>query len=144
MTREWWKQILEKPPDSEASIERRMSILREVRGPRDMNADAAALKMQGVKFTSEPAAMPNQFGHRTAYVEAPGGIRIQDVDNVMVTYARCCQPVPGDRVVGIVTGIQGKRTFRVSVRGEEAHAGTTPHGERRDAPPAGMIRLREE
>ena len=35
--------------------------------------------------------------------------------------------------IGIVTGIQGKQTFRVSVRGEEAHAGTTPRRQRRDA-----------
>lgn len=34
---------------------------------------------------------------------------------------------------GVVTGIQGKRTFLVTVRGEEAHAGTTPRRERRDA-----------
>ena len=32
-----------------------------------------------------------------------GGVRIQGIDNVMVSYARCCQPVPGDPVVGIVT-----------------------------------------
>ena len=35
--------------------------------------------------------------------------------------------------VGVVTGIQGKRTFRVSVRGEDGHAGTLPHRERKDA-----------
>lgn len=35
--------------------------------------------------------------------------------------------------VGVVTGIQGKRTFRVRVRGEEAHAGTSRRGERKDA-----------
>ena len=35
--------------------------------------------------------------------------------------------------VGVVTGIQGKRTFRVSVRGTEAHAGTERQRERRDA-----------
>ncbi len=35
--------------------------------------------------------------------------------------------------IGIVTGIQGKRTFRVTVTGEESHAGTTPHRKRRDA-----------
>ena len=34
---------------------------------------------------------------------------------------------------GIVTGIQGKRTFRVTVTGEESHAGTTPRRNRRDA-----------
>jgi N-carbamoyl-L-amino-acid hydrolase len=35
--------------------------------------------------------------------------------------------------VGIVTGIQGKKTFRVTVEGEEAHAGTAPLSERKDA-----------
>lgn len=34
---------------------------------------------------------------------------------------------------GIVTGIQGKRTFRIDVVGEESHAGTTPRSARRDA-----------
>jgi len=47
------------------------------------------------------------LGRRT-----PGGIRIQDGDNVMVTYARCCQPVPGDRVVGIVTVGRGVSVHR--------------------------------
>jgi N-carbamoyl-L-amino-acid hydrolase len=35
--------------------------------------------------------------------------------------------------IGIVTGIQGKRTFRVSIAGEEAHAGTARRRERKDA-----------
>jgi N-carbamoyl-L-amino-acid hydrolase len=34
---------------------------------------------------------------------------------------------------GVVTGIQGKRTFGVDVVGEESHAGTTPRRARRDA-----------
>ncbi len=37
------------------------------------------------------------------------------------------------RIIGVVSGIQGKRTFRVQVQGEEAHAGTTPRRKRRDA-----------
>ena len=37
------------------------------------------------------------------------------------------------KVIGIVTGIQGKRTFRVTVDGEENHAGTSPRNARRDA-----------
>ncbi len=32
-----------------------------------------------------------------------GGVRIEGIDNLMVNFARCCQPVPGDPVVGIVT-----------------------------------------
>ena len=35
--------------------------------------------------------------------------------------------------VGVVTGIQGARDFRVRVLGEEAHAGTTPRSRRKDA-----------
>ena len=37
------------------------------------------------------------------------------------------------RQVGVVTGIQGKKTWKVSVVGEEAHAGTTPRRRRKDA-----------
>lgn len=35
--------------------------------------------------------------------------------------------------LGVVTGIQGKRTFRIEVVGEESHAGTTARANRRDA-----------
>ncbi|MBI5709736.1 MAG: bifunctional (p)ppGpp synthetase/guanosine-3',5'-bis(diphosphate) 3'-pyrophosphohydrolase [Candidatus Eisenbacteria bacterium] len=41
-----------------------------------------------------------------------GGIRVQGLDNVMVSFARCCQPVPGDRVVGIVTLGRGVSVHR--------------------------------
>jgi N-carbamoyl-L-amino-acid hydrolase len=37
------------------------------------------------------------------------------------------------KTIAIVTGIQGKRTFRVHVNGEENHAGTSPRSARRDA-----------
>ena len=37
------------------------------------------------------------------------------------------------RTIGVVTGIQGKQTMRVTVTGEEAHAGTRAMAERRDA-----------
>jgi N-carbamoyl-L-amino-acid hydrolase len=35
--------------------------------------------------------------------------------------------------IGVVSGIQGLRWFRVEVTGDEAHAGTTPRARRRDA-----------
>lgn len=37
------------------------------------------------------------------------------------------------KTIGVVTGIQGSRWFQVEVTGQEAHAGTTPHGARKDA-----------
>ena len=44
--------------------------------------------------------------------KATGGVRIQGIDNVMVQYARCCQPVPGDAVVGIITIGRGVSVHR--------------------------------
>jgi N-carbamoyl-L-amino-acid hydrolase len=38
-----------------------------------------------------------------------------------------------NRVIGVVTAIQGKKTFRVTIDGAEGHAGTLAQQERRDA-----------
>ena len=40
------------------------------------------------------------------------GVAIQGVENLMVAYAQCCQPVPGDPVVGIVTRGRGVTVHR--------------------------------
>jgi GTP pyrophosphokinase len=40
------------------------------------------------------------------------GIRIQGVDGLMVRYAQCCQPVPGDKVSGYVTRGRGVSIHR--------------------------------
>jgi catechol 2,3-dioxygenase-like lactoylglutathione lyase family enzyme len=53
-------------------------------GPSDIDATAADLKGKGVTFTAAPSPKVNQFGHRTAYVEAPGGVRIE-----LVQHAEC-------------------------------------------------------
>jgi hypothetical protein len=50
-------------------------------GPLNMDGLAADLKTKGVAFTAAPQPKPNQFGHRTAYVEAPGGVRIELVEH---------------------------------------------------------------
>ena len=41
------------------------------------------------------------------------GVRIQGLDNLMVRYSQCCQPVPGDRVVGYITRGRGVSIHRV-------------------------------
>ena len=41
------------------------------------------------------------------------GVRIQGMDNLMVRYSQCCQPVPGDRVVGYITRGRGVSIHRV-------------------------------
>jgi guanosine-3',5'-bis(diphosphate) 3'-pyrophosphohydrolase len=42
----------------------------------------------------------------------PRGVRIHGADGLMVRYAQCCQPVPGDSVVGYVTRGRGVSIHR--------------------------------
>ncbi len=41
------------------------------------------------------------------------GVRIQGLDNMMVRYSQCCQPVPGDDVIGYITRGRGISVHRV-------------------------------
>ena len=41
------------------------------------------------------------------------GVRIQGMENLMVKYAQCCQPVPGDDVIGYITRGRGVSIHRV-------------------------------
>ena len=44
----------------------------------------------------------------------PSAIRIGDVDNLMVRYAKCCDPIPGDGIVGFITRGRGLTVHRVN------------------------------
>ncbi len=53
------------------------------------------------------APKPNVFGRVLDRIRLGRGVRIHGVDGLMVRYAQCCQPVPGDQVVGYVTKGRG-------------------------------------
>lgn len=42
----------------------------------------------------------------------PGGVRIQGFDNMMVRFSQCCQPIPGDEIMGYVTRGRGVSVHR--------------------------------
>ncbi len=50
---------------------------------------------------------PTVFGRVIDRIRLGRGIKIQGVDGLMIRYAQCCQPVPGDPVVGYVTQGRG-------------------------------------
>jgi GTP pyrophosphokinase len=56
---------------------------------------------------------PTVFGRMINRIRYGKGIRIQGVDGLLVRYAQCCQPVPGDTVVGYVTQGRGISIHRV-------------------------------
>jgi GTP pyrophosphokinase len=40
------------------------------------------------------------------------GVKVAGVDNLMVSFARCCEPIPGDSIVGIITRGRGVSVHR--------------------------------
>ena len=45
--------------------------------------------------------------------EPTTGVRIHGIDNLMVRYSQCCQPVPGDKITGYVTRGRGISVHRI-------------------------------
>lgn len=43
---------------------------------------------------------------------AEGGVRVKGVDNVLTRFARCCNPVPGDEIIGFITRGRGLSVHR--------------------------------
>jgi GTP diphosphokinase / guanosine-3',5'-bis(diphosphate) 3'-diphosphatase len=69
--------------------------------------------------------IPKPRGDRMARGPKPG-IEVQGVGNLMIRFAHCCAPVPGDRVVGVITkgrGISVHRQDCVNVIGGHVEAG---------------------
>ncbi|MBL8995878.1 MAG: bifunctional (p)ppGpp synthetase/guanosine-3',5'-bis(diphosphate) 3'-pyrophosphohydrolase [Gemmatimonadales bacterium] len=65
--------------------------------------------------SQETALKPSALERLIDRMRRPGtskGLRIQGVDGLMVRYAQCCQPVPGDTVVGYVTRGRGVSIHR--------------------------------
>ena len=60
----------------------------------------------------QPPKPPSIVERLVDRVRGSKGVKIQGVDGVMVRYAQCCQPVPGDPVVGYVTRGRGVSIHR--------------------------------
>ncbi|CAN5850264.1 bifunctional (p)ppGpp synthetase/guanosine-3',5'-bis(diphosphate) 3'-pyrophosphohydrolase [soil metagenome] len=57
---------------------------------------------------------PSAFDRLVARVRGNSkGVRIQGMENLMVRYSQCCQPVPGDKVIGYITRGRGLSVHRV-------------------------------
>ncbi len=54
-----------------------------------------------------------------------GGVIIQNMDNCLVKFARCCNPVPGDEIIGFITrgfGVSVHTRYCVNVPVDPAHS----------------------
>ncbi len=82
-------------------------------GQGDVNVSQIVKELYPDAETSADAPKPGPLDWLVDRVRGtPKGVRIQGVDGMMVRYAQCCQPVPGDPVVGYVTRGRGVSIHR--------------------------------
>jgi GTP pyrophosphokinase len=80
-------------------------------GQGDVNV-AQAIKHLFPDFVEKDQTKPTLVERLVDRVRGSKGVRIQGVDGLMVRYAQCCQPVPGDPVTGYVTRGRGVSIHR--------------------------------
>jgi guanosine-3',5'-bis(diphosphate) 3'-pyrophosphohydrolase len=80
-------------------------------GQGDVNV-GLALKHLFPDYVEKEPAKPTLVERLVDRVRGTKGVRIQGVDGLMVRYAQCCQPVPGDPVTGYVTRGRGVSIHR--------------------------------
>jgi len=67
-----------------------------------------AAKPEGLPLT-QPMTPPKSARRRTG-----GGVLVKGIDDVLIRLARCCNPVPGDDIIGFVTRGRGVSVHRTT------------------------------
>ena len=82
-------------------------------GRGDVGPQAVFRELWGETTPAAPPKPPSAFDRLVDRVRGkPKGVRIQGMDNLMVRYSQCCQPVPGDTVTGYITNGRGISVHR--------------------------------
>src|SRR4051812_4887323 len=117
LERELKRRRLTRPDDASlATVAKAMNLtdaqhLYASIGQGDVNV-LAILKQLHPDLDEKEPTKPTLVERLVDRVRGTKGVRIQGVDGLMVRYAQCCQPVPGDPVTGYVTRGRGVSIHR--------------------------------
>jgi GTP pyrophosphokinase len=76
----------------------------------------AVMRALWPETTEEPPRAPSAFERLVSRVrgeQTTAPLRVQGMSNLMVRYSQCCQPVPGDKVIGYITRGRGVSIHRI-------------------------------
>jgi len=94
-------------------------------GNGDLSLQSVLGKLSARKV--QPAKDGNIFQHMIRRVRGgDDGIKIQGMDDLMISFAECCRPLPGDKITGFITTGKGISVHRVDCKNalrlmEETH-----------------------
>jgi guanosine-3',5'-bis(diphosphate) 3'-pyrophosphohydrolase len=121
LDREVKRRRLERPDDAKLLAVAKQLGLSDMRhliasiGQGDVNVSQVfrLLYPEAVETPDQPAKAASAFERLVDRMRGTTrGVRIQGVDGLMIRYSQCCQPVPGDPVVGYVTRGRGVSIHR--------------------------------
>ncbi|SDE60415.1 GTP pyrophosphokinase [Paenibacillus sp. UNCCL117] len=74
--------------------------------------EAEEAQQQAMQLTSEVKEMKAPSIDKERKGRPTNGVRVKGVDNLLVRFARCCNPVPGDAIIGYITRGRGVSVHR--------------------------------
>jgi len=82
-------------------------------GTGDLSAKQVATKLTGGEVRAQGAEKLSLERIIDITRRAARGVRVHGVDQLMIRFAQCCQPLPGDRIVGVITRGRGVSVHRI-------------------------------
>ena len=83
-----------------------------------------------IKENAPPAPVKTSGASEHKYTKSPEGIVVEGIDNCLIKFARCCDPLPGDDIIGFITRGHGVSIHTRSCSNVPKNVALSPEPER--------------